>query len=115
MASKLNDNVVDISKYEDSLTKLHDEISNHIQTKHELSQREIELSESVDANNANIEESRIEYFRQRETITKLTEELAQEVDEHAQSEAALRKLEEKTENLQNELNRVSKISEDLSE
>ena len=94
LASKLNNNVVDISKYEDILTKLHDEISNHIQTKHELSQREMELSESVDANNANIEDSRIEYFRQRETITKLTEELAQEVNDHAQSETALRKLEE---------------------
>ena len=84
-----------MSKYEDILTKLHDEISNHILTKQELSQREIELSESVDANNTNIENSRIEYFRQRETITKLTDELAQEVDEHAQAEAALRKLKDK--------------------
>ena len=36
------------------------------------------------------------------------------MDDHAQSKAALRKLEGKTENLQIELNRVSKISEDLS-
>ena len=115
LASKPNNNVVDITKYADILTKLHDKISNHIQTKQELSQREIELSLSVDANNANIEDSRIEYFRQRETITKLPDELAQEVDEHAQAEAALRKLEDKVDNLQSELNRVSKNSEDLSE
>ena len=93
---------------------LHDEISNHIVTKQELFQRENELSESVDANNANIENSRIEYFRQRETITKLTDELAQEVDEHAQAGAALRKLEDKIEKLQSELNKLSKNREDLS-
>ena len=36
-----NNNVVDMSKYEDVLAKLHDEISNHILTKHELSERTI--------------------------------------------------------------------------
>ena len=39
-----NNNVVDMSKYEDVLAKLHDEISNHILTKRELSEREKELS-----------------------------------------------------------------------
>ena len=67
-----NNNVVDMSKYEDVLAKLHDEISNHILTKRELSEREEELSQAVDANNWNIEDSRIQQFRQIETISKLT-------------------------------------------
>ena len=98
-----NNNVVDMSKYEDVLAKLHDEISNHILTKRELSEREEELSQAVEANNWNIEDSRIQHFSQVETISKLTAELAQEVDEHAQSEAALRKLEDKLENYQTQL------------
>ena len=58
------------------------EISNHILTKRELAEREEELSQSVDANNWNIEDSRIQHFHQVETISKLTAELAQEVEEH---------------------------------
>ena len=96
-----NNNVVHMSKYEDVLAKLHDEISNHISTKHELSEREEDLSKAVEANNWNIEDSRIQHFRQVETISKLTAELAQEVDEHAQSEAAIRKLEGEVRKLSN--------------
>ena len=103
-----NNNVVDMSKYEDVLAKLHDEISNHILTKRELAEREEELSQSVDANNWNIEDSRIQHFHQVETISKLTAELAQEVEEHELSEAALRKLEEKLENHQIQLEKASK-------
>ena len=69
------------------------------------------MSEAVDANNWNIEDSRIQHFRQVETISKLTTELAQEVDEHAQSEAAIRKLEEKLENYQIQLEKLSKETE----
>ena len=101
-------NTVDMSKYEDVLSKLHDEISNHILTKHELSEREEELSKAVDVNNCNIEDSRIQHFSQVETISKLTAELAQEVDEHAQSEAELRKLEDKLENQQIQLEKSFK-------
>ena len=107
-APELNNNVVDMSKYEDIF-------SNHILTKQELSQREEELSQSVDANNANIEDSRITHFRQIETIGKLTDELAQEVDDHAQSEAALRKLEEKVENLNVELEKANNSSRAFAE
>ena len=41
--------IVDMSKYEDDLTKLHDEISYHILTKRDLSEIEEELSKAVDA------------------------------------------------------------------
>ena len=102
-----NNNVVDISKYEDVLAKLHDEISNHIATKHELSEREEELAKSVDANNWNIEDSRMQHFRQVETISKLTAELAQEVDEHAQSEAAIRKFEDNLDDYKLQLEKSS--------
>ena len=68
-----NNNVVDISKYEDILGKLHDEISNHILTKRELSEREEELSQAVDANNLNIEDSKNQHFSQVETISQLTD------------------------------------------
>ena len=108
-------NVVDMSKYEDILAKLHEEISNHILTKRELTQREEELSQSVDANNSNIEDSRMTHFRQIETIAKLTDNLANEVDEHAQSEAALRKLEQKLEDLQSQLDSMSKHSKVITE
>ena len=108
-------NVVDMSKYEDVLTKLHDEISNHILTKRELSEREEELSKAVDVNNYNIEDSRIQHFSQVETISKLTAELAQEVDDHAQSEAELRKLENKLENQQMKLEKSSKDIEAIIE
>ena len=114
-APELNNNVVDMSKYEDILTKLHEEISNHILTKQELCQREEELSQSVDANNANIEDSRMTHFRQIETISKLTDDLAQEVDDHAQSEAALRKLEEKVEILNAELEKANNSSKAIAE
>ena len=111
-----NNNVVDMSKYEDVLAKLHDEISNHISTKHELSEREEDLSKAVEANNWNIEDSRLQHFRQVETISKLTAELAQEVDEHAQSEAAIRKLEEKLENyqiqLEEKVNHAARLEEE---
>ena len=65
-----NNNVVYMSPYEDFLAKLHDEISNHILNKRKLSERENELSEAVDANNWNIEDPRIQHFRQAETISK---------------------------------------------
>ena len=114
-APELNNNVVDMSKYEDILTKLHDEISNHILTKQELSQREEELSQSVDANNANIEDSRRTHFRQVETISILKDELAQEVDDHVQSEAELRKLEEKVEHLNVELEKANESTKAIAE
>ena len=101
-----------MSKYEDVLAKLHDEISNHILTKRELSEREEELSQAVDANNWNIEDSRIQHFSQVETISQLTAKLAQEEDEHAQSEAALRKLEERLESQQIQLEKAFKDIKD---
>ena len=110
-----NNNVVDISKYEDVLGKLHDEISNHILTKRELSEREEELSQAVDANNWNIEDSRNQHFSQVETISQLTAKLAQEEDEHAQSEAALRKLEERLESQQIQLEKAFRDIKDYDE
>ena len=64
-----------------------------------------QLGRAVDTNNQNIEESRAQHFRQVNTITKLTDDLAKEVEEHSQSEHALRKLEEKIENLESILDK----------
>ena len=104
-----------MSKYEEVLTKLHDEISNHILTKRELSERKEELAKAVDINNYNIEDSRIQHFNQVETISKLTAELEQEVDDHAQSEAESRKLENKLEEHQIQLEKSSKDIEAITE
>ena len=93
----------------DTLTQLlQEEIAHHNRTRKELAQKDEELGRAVDANNQNVEESRIQYFRQVETITKLTDELAKEEEEHAQAEHALRSLELKVEKLESRLEKESK-------
>ena len=82
---------------------LQEEIANHNLTRQELVQKDEQLGRAVDANNQNIEESRHQHFLQVNTINQLTKDLAQEVDEHTQAEHAIRKLEEKVENLENRL------------
>ena len=79
---------------------LQEEIANHNLTRQELVQKDEELGRAVDLNNQNVEESREQYFRQMDTITKLTDQLAKEEEEHAQAEHALRSLEEKVEKLE---------------
>ena len=84
---------------------LQEEITNHNTTRQELALKDEQLGRAVDANNQNIEESRAQHFRQVNTITKLTDDLAKEVEEHSQAEHALRKLEEKVENLESILDK----------
>ena len=87
---------------------LQEEIANHNMTRQELAQKDEQLGRAVEANNQNIEESRHQHFRQVNTINQLTEDLAKEVDEHTQAEYAIRKLEEKVENLENRLEKEIK-------
>ena len=94
---------------------LQEEISNHNVTKFELSQREDELRMSCESNNQNVEESRKQHFRQISTIAQLTADLEKEVDEHEQSEHELRKLEAKVDTLKEELDDVTKQSEEIAE
>ena len=102
-------NNLDTDKCKDTLAQLlQEEIANHNLTRQELVQKDEELGRAVDANNQNVEESRVQYFRQLDTITKLTDELAKEEEEHTQAEHALRSLEEKVEKLESKLERDSK-------
>ena len=102
-------NNLDTDNCKDTLAQLlQEEIANHNLTRQELVQKDEELGRAVDANNQNVEESRVQYFRQLDTITKLTDELAKEEEEHAQAEHALRSLEEKVEKLESKLERDSK-------
>ena len=88
----------------DTLAKLlQEEIANHNLTRQELAQKDEQLGRAVDVNNQNIQESREQHFRQVKTIDKLKDDLAQELDEHNQSELALRKLEEKVKQLEDRL------------
>ena len=82
---------------------LQDEIANHNLTRQELALKDEQLGRAVDTNNQNIEESRHQHFNQINKINKLTDDLAKEADEHAQAEHALRRLEEKVENLESKL------------
>ena len=94
---------------------LQEEIANHNLTRQELAQKDEQLGIAVDANNQNIEESRHQHFLQVNTINNLTEDLAQEVAEHTQAEHAIRKLEEKLENLETRLEKEVKDKQDKSE
>ena len=88
----------------DTLAKLlQEEIANHNLTRQELAQKDEQLGRAVDVNNQNIQESREQHFRQVNTINELKDDLAQEVDEHNQSEHALRKLEEEVKHLKDKL------------
>ena len=87
---------------------LKEEIANHNLTRQELALKDEQLGRSVEANNQNIEESRHQYFNQINKITKLTDDLAKEVDEHIQAEHAIRRLKEKVENLESKLEKESK-------
>ena len=87
---------------------LQEEIANHNLTRQELALKDEQLGRAVDTNNQNIEESRHQHFHQINKINKLTDDLAKEVDEHIQSEHAIRRLEEKVENLESKLEKESK-------
>ena len=91
------------------------EISRHEQTKHQLYLKDKELEKSCDINNMNIEESRKTHHNQITIMAKLTDDLAREVDEHAESENELRKMEEKVENLHTKLKEEVKQREDITE
>ena len=91
------------------------EISRHEQTKHQLYLKDKELEKSCDINNMNIEESRKTHHNQITIMAKLTDDLAREVDEHAESENELRKMEEKVENLHTKLEEEVKQREDITE
>ena len=113
-------NLLDLSsEHEDVIAKLQEaldhETSKHKHTKHQLTLREAEVTDASDANNSNIDEARRQYQNLTSTINTLKEDLAQEIDDHAQSENALKKLEEKVENFKDELKTEAKNRADIIE
>ena len=102
----------DTTELEDNLAKLKEavatEIQKHYITKHQLSQMEARVEEMHDVNDMNTEESNKQHLRHLAIISDLKNELAQEVDDHAQSESALKKLEEKIESLNLKLDQEMK-------
>ena len=79
------------------------EIVKHNATKHELSEMKSRVEKLHDINEFNTEESKKQHIHQVTLLSNLQYELAQEVDDHAQSERALKKLEERVECIQIEL------------
>ena len=113
-------NIFDVSsEHEDVIAKLQEaldhETSKHKETKHQLTLREAQVLEASDANNLNIDDARKQYQKLTSTINTLEEDLAQEVDDHAQSENALKQLEDKVEKLKDEIKTEAENKADLVE
>ena len=103
------------SEYENTISKLQEalenELAQHNVTKHELAQTEIEAEKLVDhINNINAKES-----SNLSMVHSLQKELAQEVDDHAKSEHALKQLEVKIATLQLELQQKVNHVENINE
>ena len=75
------------------------ENAKHNHTKHQLSEKEAELSKLTKHYEKLLNEAKIEHINLSSSITNLNQELATEIDEHAQSEQALRRHEEKVESI----------------
>ena len=102
----------DTTELEDNLAKLQEAVATEIQkhniTKHQLSEMEARVEQMHNINDWNTEESNKQHLRHLAIISDLKNELAQEVDDHAQSESALKKLEEKIESLNLKLDQEMK-------
>ena len=89
------------------------ENAKHNYTKHQLSEKEAELSKLTKHYEKLLNEAIIEHIKLSSSINKLTQELATEIDENAQSELALRRLEEKVETVQIDLKKEAKKNKAL--
>jgi hypothetical protein len=90
------------------------EIANHNHTKYQLLVKEAELSKLSKQHEKLVNEDNNAHIKQTSSITKLTQELATEIDDHAQSEQALRRLEVKVETLQLDLNKQANENKALN-
>jgi hypothetical protein len=90
------------------------ETANHNHTKYQLLVKEAELSKLSKQYEKLVNEANNAHIKQTSSITKLTQELATEIDDHAQSEQALRRLEVKVETLQMDLNKQAKKNKALN-
>ena len=75
--------------------------------------KEAELSKLSKQYEKLVNEANSEHIKQTSSIDNLTQELATEIDEHAQLEQALRRLEEKVETLQLDLDKQAKENKTL--
>ena len=107
------------SEHGDVIGKLQEaldcETSKHKETKYQLTLKEAQVVEASDANNLNVDEARRQHQKLTYNINTLKEDLAQEVDDHAQSENALKQLEGKVEKLKDELKIEAENKADLIE
>ena len=87
------------------------EKTQHSHTKLQLSLREGELIQAIHGNDQNIEESRKQLKALQKSVANLSGDLAQEIDDHAKSEEAVRSLENRIEELHNELEKEAKQNE----
>ena len=87
------------------------EKTQHNHTKLQLSLREGELIQAINGNDENIEESRKQLKALQNSVANLTGDLAQEIDDHAKSEEAVRSLENCVEKLHSELEKEIKKNE----
>ena len=96
-----------IKEHEDQIAQLQEalknEIDQHNATKHQLSETEAEAEKLDYINNMNIEESNKLHNHHIATIHELQSELAEQSDDHAKSEHALKQLEAEVEKLVLEL------------
>ena len=91
------------------------EKTQHNHTKLQLSLREGELIQAINGNDQNIEESRKQLKALQNSVANLSGDLAQEIDEHAKSEDAVRSLENRIEKLHSELEKETKKNETFLE
>jgi hypothetical protein len=106
---------VDTHKLSQTKQTLDIEISNHNHTKYQLSVKEAELTKHLKQYGKIVNEADNEHNTLTSSINNLTQELATEIDDHAQSEHALRKLEEQLESLQLDHNKQVKENKALKE
>ena len=104
---------IDTNKLSQTKQTLDQEISNHNHTKYQLSVKDAELSKLLKQYGKIVNEANIEHIKLTSSINNLTQELATEIDDHAQSEQALRKLEEKLESHHLDLNKQAKENKAL--
>ena len=82
---------------------------------YQLSVKEAELTKLKKTYEKLVIETKYDHSKLTSSINKLTQELATEIDDHAQSEQALRRLEEKHETVEIELDKVAKENKALKD
>jgi hypothetical protein len=106
---------LDTNKSSQTKQTLDREVTNHNHTKYQLSVKEAELSKLAKQYEKIVNEASSEHINLTSSITNLTHELATEIDDHAQSEQAIRRLEEKVDTLHLDLNKQAKENKALKD